>query len=53
MGGNGNLPKNEGVGVDVLEGEPCFFFDCVLEAADILGICDLDREDVGARVAEH
>jgi hypothetical protein len=53
MGENGNFPKNEGVGVDVLECEPLLILDGFLESPDSLCCRNLDWKDAGARFAEH
>jgi len=53
VGGNGNLPKIEGVCGDVLECGLLFNLDGFLEAPD--GFCrrNFDRKDAVARFAEH
>jgi hypothetical protein len=53
VGGNSELPKNEGVGVNVLECGLFFEFNNFLEVPD--GLCrrNFDGKNAVARLAEH
>jgi hypothetical protein len=51
--GDGNLPENEGVCVDVFECVLLLVLDGVSEDADSLVVGDLDREKTTRVIAEH